>query len=178
MLEMIILVWSHFLEDGIIYCVIMAMLKIGITIFKTKMKFQLLLAILIVLSGCQQRKAMESAKNNQSSSLYSKWQLIELNGSLIQVSEGLKTPSITVAKEGRISGNASCNNFFGSFETDDAFRLKFSKMGSTMMACTDMSLERDFLQNLERVDNFTLNGDTLSLNKARMAPLLRFVRVK
>lgn len=142
------------------------------------MKFQLLVAILVLGTSCQQRKAMESAKNNESSSLYSKWQLIELNGRTLQVSDGLKTPVITIEKEGRISGNASCNNFFGSFETDGSFRLKFSKMGSTMMACNDMSLERAFLQNLEVIDNFTLTKDTLSLNKARMAPLLRLVRVK
>ena len=136
-----------------------------------------LLAVILV-TACQHRAVLSDAKNNESISLYSKWQLIELNGKPAAVPSGLKTPVITVEEAGRISGNASCNNFFGSFETDGSFRLKFSKMGSTMMACNDMSLEREFLQKLEVVDNFTLRGDTLSLNKARMAPLLRLVRVR
>ncbi len=142
------------------------------------LKLRVGLLALILVSACQQRAVLSDAKSSEPISLYSKWQLIELNGRTLQVSDGLKTPVITVEKEGRISGNASCNNFFGSFETDNAFRLKFSKMGSTMMACNDMSLEREFLQKLEVVDNFTLSGDTLSLNKARMTPLLRLVRVK
>lgn len=136
------------------------------------------LVAVILSTACQQRAVLSDAKNKESSSLYSKWQLIELNGSAVEVAAGLKTPVITIEEAGRISGNASCNNFFGSFETDGSFRLKFSKMGSTMMACNDMSLEREFLQKLEVVDNFTLRGDTLSLNKARMAPLLRLVRVR
>jgi heat shock protein HslJ len=46
--------------------------------------------------------------------------------------------------------------------------------GSTMMACPELEREREFLDVLARVDNYALADGTLSLNRARMAPLARF----
>jgi heat shock protein HslJ len=50
---------------------------------------------------------------------------------------------------------------------------------STLMACPDMETEQMLLGIFERVDNYSLSADgkTLSLNKARMAPLARFEAV-
>ena len=43
------------------------------------------------------------------------------------------------------------------------------------MACPDMTVEQDFLEMLETVDSYAIGSDgTLSLNRARMAPLARF----
>jgi heat shock protein HslJ len=42
------------------------------------------------------------------------------------------------------------------------------------MACPDMSTEQSFMEALRKVDNYAVKGNELSLNKARMAPLLRF----
>lgn len=49
---------------------------------------------------------------------------------------------------------------------------------STMMACEEMEVENGLNKVLVTVDNFSLGKDTLSLNKARMAPLARFAAVK
>ena len=46
-----------------------------------------------------------------------------------------------------------------------------------MMACPDMETETQFYKVLEMVDNYYHNNDTLILNKAKMAPLARFVAV-
>jgi copper homeostasis protein (lipoprotein) len=43
-----------------------------------------------------------------------------------------------------------------------------------MMACPELAQEREFLEMLPRVDNYTLGDGALSLNRARMAPLARF----
>jgi len=40
-----------------------------------------------------------------------------------------------------------------------------------------METEREFLQVLETADSYFLKGDTLMLNRARMAPLARFENV-
>jgi heat shock protein HslJ len=40
-----------------------------------------------------------------------------------------------------------------------------------------MDLENRFLQVINIADNYNLNGNTLTLNKARMAPLARFKRM-
>lgn len=45
---------------------------------------------------------------------------------------------------------------------------------STMMACDNMEIETGFKKVLEQTDNYTVDGNTLSFNKARMAPLARF----
>ena len=45
------------------------------------------------------------------------------------------------------------------------------------MACPD-NLEQEFLAVLLQVDNLSTDGETLSLNKARMAPLAKFKLLK
>jgi len=53
-------------------------------------------------------------------------------------------------------------------------QIKFSKGASTMMACSDIQTEQEFSKVLEMVDNYSLNGKIMTLNKARMAPLAKF----
>lgn len=43
-----------------------------------------------------------------------------------------------------------------------------------MMACPNMNIEQELFRILEMVDNYSFNGTTLQLNKARMAPLAKF----
>ena len=47
-----------------------------------------------------------------------------------------------------------------------------------MMACKDMALEKDFLDVLQRSDNYSATDTSFTLNKARMAPLARFELAK
>ena len=51
---------------------------------------------------------------------------------------------------------------------------KISEPASTMMACPDMTTEKQFMEILNTADNFSLNGNTMTLNKARIAPLAVF----
>jgi copper homeostasis protein (lipoprotein) len=105
-----------------------------------------------------------------------RWLLIELNGRPIEPSVDREAPYLELdSAESRVSGNASCNRFFGTYELNAGERLRFGdRMGSTMMACPDLDREREFLDALTRVDNYTLGEGVLSLNRARMAPLARF----
>lgn len=47
----------------------------------------------------------------------------------------------------------------------------------TRMACIKPTVEEAFIKVLETADNYTVKNDTLQLNKARMAPLAKFVAV-
>jgi len=47
-----------------------------------------------------------------------------------------------------------------------------------LMACPDQNLEKELLNVLGEADNLSTDGEYLSLNKARMAPLARFELVK
>ncbi|WP_321540799.1 META domain-containing protein [Flavobacterium piscinae] len=74
---------------------------------------------------------------------------------------------------------AGCNNMMGSVEfKDEKSLIKFTKGASTLMACPDMTTEQEFAEMLEKVDNYSINGNNLSFNRGRMAPLARFEAMK
>jgi copper homeostasis protein (lipoprotein) len=106
-----------------------------------------------------------------------KWKLVELNGK--PVKQVGKKPYILKlnSKDGRFSAFAGCNNMMGSYVMKTSYSLTFSGVASTMMACPNMDLEQKFGTMLEKVDNYVIVEDKLQLNKAKMAPLARFVAV-
>ena len=113
--------------------------------------------------------------------LCKKWRLIELNGQAIadMAERPAKIPYIQLDAKRRASGNSSCNQFFGTYELNPNDRITFSPMGMTRMAClNDTNIEADFMQVLSSADSYVLRNDTLVLNRARMAPLARFVKMK
>ena len=106
------------------------------------------------------------------------WKLIELNGNPV-VNDGTfnREPYIIFKADNRINGTGGCNIFNGSYELQESTnRIKMSQVISSMMACANMEIEGELLRILQSVDNYTMSADgtTLSLNKARMAPLARF----
>jgi copper homeostasis protein (lipoprotein) len=104
-----------------------------------------------------------------------KWILKELMGNPFKQIEGNKEAFLLFEMEtSTFSGNGSCNNIFGSYELKDGNRVSFGNAASTMMACQDMETERTFVEMLSKVDNYSISEGTLSLNKAKMAPLARF----
>ncbi|WP_414903104.1 copper resistance protein NlpE N-terminal domain-containing protein [Sphingomonas flavalba] len=106
------------------------------------------------------------------------WKLVELNGQPVPALQ--REPYLILKAEGaRMNGFGGCNGFSGSYELDEATaRIRFGQVASTMMACTEgMDVESAFHQVLRSVDNYSLNGDHLTLNRARMAPLARFEAV-
>lgn len=104
------------------------------------------------------------------------WKLTELMGqSIPALKEGQKEVHIILKKQDtRITGFAGCNRINGGYELKEGSRIKFTGLISTLMACADMKTEQELLKLLPQVDNYSLNGDKLTLNKARMAPLARF----
>lgn len=64
----------------------------------------------------------------------------------------------------------------GPYTIDEAAsRISFGNLASTMMACpAGMEVERAFHEVLRTADNDSHNGDRLTLNRGRMAPLARF----
>ncbi|WP_232333172.1 copper resistance protein NlpE N-terminal domain-containing protein [Mariniflexile maritimum] len=100
-----------------------------------------------------------------------KWKLVTLFGK-----EVVDTKAFIMFTEenNKVYGNNSCNSFNGAFEIKNGSQLKLSKMATTMMACPDMATEKQFMEVLNIADNFSLNGNTMTLNKARMAPLAVF----
>jgi heat shock protein HslJ len=104
-----------------------------------------------------------------------RWKLVELRGKPIEAS---KVELTLRAENSTASGNASCNTFTGGYAIKNGQRIRFERnMAVTMMACPDMTLETAFFETLQQVDNYAIDQDgMLSLNRARMAPLVRFAR--
>ena len=106
------------------------------------------------------------------------WKLVELNGQPVPAL-GREPHLILKSEDGRVNGFGGCNSFRGTYQLDEAAsRINFGRMASTMKACSSgMEVERAFHEVLQNVDNYSLNGDRLTLNRARMAPLARFEAV-
>lgn len=106
------------------------------------------------------------------------WKLIELYGKPITVKEDQKREAHLILKfSGRVIGSTGCNRLMGSYTLEEGNRIRFSQMASTLMACSDVPYEGEFLKALEQVDNYALHNDTLSLAKGRAAYAARFVAV-
>lgn len=114
---------------------------------------------------------LEKLKTAEIAFTDTKWKLVTLFGKEIKSNEAFITFS---TEDNRFFGNNSCNNFNGSFEIKNGSQLKLSEAATTMMACADTATEKQFMEALNTADNFSLNDNTMTLNKARMAPLAIF----
>lgn len=108
------------------------------------------------------------------------WKLKTLEGQDIQMAENQEREVYFMLKtdENRITGFAGCNTMTGEYTLEEGNRIRFSHMGVTMRACPDVEVnESEFLEVFNLADNYTINGDTLSLNVGRRAPLAVFEAV-
>jgi heat shock protein HslJ len=134
-----------------------------------------LLFFFAMATSCKSTKPMPTSNPNLTNTY---WQLTELRGQPINSPDGAKPYYIKLdAAANRFSAWAGCNRMMGSFSNPDGFKVSFGKVASTMMACPDMTLEKQLAEVLEMADNYGISEKSLSLNKARMAPLARFVAI-
>jgi copper homeostasis protein (lipoprotein) len=107
------------------------------------------------------------------------WKLIELQGSPVTTAPqgGREAHMMLKAANNQVVGNGGCNSFSGSFKLSEGDRISFANLIATEMACPNLAIETKYFEVLSMTDNYTVRGDTLSLNKARMAPLARFAAI-
>lgn len=131
------------------------------------------LFLAVFLVSCQTQTAQKPTTDITGK----KWKLTELNGKPIELKNTKNNPYFKLNMEGmRYEGHAGCNGLGGTFEIkQDVMRIKFNQGMSTMMACEDLDIENQFTKTILAADNYSVNGNTLTLNKARMAPLAKFV---
>ncbi|MBT2621063.1 MULTISPECIES: META domain-containing protein [Chryseobacterium] len=129
-----------------------------------------------LIVGCTSKTVQQS--NNDITG--KTWKLTEINGQPIKLKNPKNNPYFSLnTTDMRYEGNAGCNGVGGSFEIkQDIMRIKFNQGMSTMMACEDLETEQLFTKALLATDNYSVNGNTLTLNKAKMAPLAKFVLQK
>jgi heat shock protein HslJ len=134
-----------------------------------------------ILISCHNTKKMDNTAASSNADLKETyWKLTELRGvAVTEPKEGEKEVYFRLRNDGsKVEGNGGCNGFGGTFELSEGNRIRFSKMISTMMYCSRMETETELYKVFETADNYAISGNTLQLNKARMAPLAKFVAVK
>ncbi len=98
------------------------------------------------------------------------------NEAVVSVITGTEI-SLSLDKDGKISGLAGCNNYFGAYETDGA-ALSFKQVGATLIYCDDpeglMAQETTYLSLLETAASYGITGDKLSVLDASGAIILTF----
>lgn len=104
-----------------------------------------------------------------------KWKLVRLMGK--DISDSKEFISFAT-EENRVFGNSGCNTFNGTYTLKNGSQISLSKVATTMMACPDMDIEKQFLEVINTTDNFSLNKNIMTLNKGKMAPLAVFEAVE
>ncbi len=128
--------------------------------------------------GNQKTDSLNTTGNDAIINKY--WKLITLEGKKIVMAQNQEREAYFILKtdQNRVTGFAGCNTFTGTFTLEKGWRIRFSHMASTMKACPDVDVnEGEFLKVFELTDNYTIHGDTLSLNVGRRAPLAEFQAV-
>ncbi len=106
-----------------------------------------------------------------------KWQLLDVLGDAIAPDT---RPTLEFSDDGRVSGNATCNNFSGPV-TLSGTTLKFGPLAATKKACVDEAAnaqEVKYLAALGDAESFRVEGTTLIVNVKGMSTPLRFSRTE
>ena len=161
---------------------------------KSLLKFTVILALTVINGACKTSSGSttkvdtasgstvkaETAANGSEGITEKYWKLVEINGKQVVYDETTgEREAFIILKNGnsRVTGNGGCNTLNGTYEIDtERYRIKFSQMITTQMACLNMEVENQLKTVFEMTDNYSLSADGkyLSLNRARMAPLARF----
>lgn len=99
---------------------------------------------------------------------------MELNGKEVENSNPEEYFIIFNSEDGRAQAKANCNVLNYGYKIKNELQLEFKQGMATLMACPEGNIEDEFREVLNTVDNLSVDGETLTLNKARMAPLAKF----
>jgi heat shock protein HslJ len=126
-------------------------------------------------------KSTQSAMKT-AATLEGTWQLNYMTGPRIAF-DGLypdKKPTISFdSKEKKVSGDNSCNKYFGTLKVEaNKINFKNAKMGMSMMACPGNG-ENTYMKTLEQIDSYSISkdGKTLNFMMGEVA-MMRFEKIK
>jgi len=144
-----------------------------------KKTFYLAIVLFLGLQACNSSKKTTDG-NNTAGLTDTYWKLTELNGKVIGEADAGRREVYLILRQqdSRVQGNAGCNGYGGTYTLDpNGFNIKFSSMMHTQMACAGLDVENEFLKVFEQADSYYVKDGTLQFNRARMAPLAKFVAV-
>ena len=122
------------------------------------------------MSSCGSTKETASL-----SSLNGEWNIIEVNGSAVVPAENQELPFIGFdTATGKVYGNSGCNRMMGSIDLNSKpGTIDMSRLGSTRMACPDMTTEQNVLNALGQVKSYKkLGKQNMALCNASSRPVV------
>ena len=111
--------------------------------------------VLVGLSSCASTKNAATL-----SSIGGEWNIIEVNGTAVVPAPGQEFPFIGFdTTSGKVYGNSGCNRLMGTFDVNaKPGTINLGALGSTRMACPDMTLENNVLSALGQVKKYKKEG--------------------
>lgn len=109
------------------------------------------------------------------SSIGGEWNIIEINGTAVVPAPGQEFPFISFdTKNGTVYGNSGCNRMTGSFDVNaKPGTISLGAIGSTRMACPDMTVEQNVLSALAQVKKYKkLGKDNMALCGSSNRPVI------
>ncbi len=95
---------------------------------------------------------------------YTEWHLVELGGVAVEA-DGERRPRLVLdLEEARVAGSGGVNRIMGTFALAED-ELRFGPLATTLMAGPEEAMvrERAFLDTLETVTSYDLDGTSLTL---------------
>lgn len=130
----------------------------------------MLAGIVLAMSSCRSSKEATPL-----SSINGEWNIIEINGSAITQEQDQQTPFIGFdTTTGKLYGYSGCNRMMGSFDVNaKPGTIDLGAIGSTRMACPDMTMEQNVLSALGQVKGYKKMGkDHMALCNASDRPVI------
>lgn len=127
-------------------------------------------AALIGLSACGSTKNAATL-----SSIGGEWNIIEVNGTAVVPAPGQEFPFIGFdTTNGKVYGNSGCNRLMGAFDVNaKPGTINLGALGSTRMACPDMTLENNVLTALGQVKKYKkLGKENIALCGSSNRPII------
>lgn len=99
-----------------------------------------------------------------------KWKIVEIYGQKVEGGEDEFFMNFN-AEDSKVYAKIDCNLMNWDYKIRNELQIEFSNGLSSLMFCPD-SLEDQFIEAINQADNISTDGKTLSINKARMAPMV------
>ena len=119
-----------------------------------------------------------SSQTTNSTNIKREWMLVEFQDfskDLMIKNKAKLDLSKTTNSDKRFSANMGCNGMFGQATFKANGTVAFSKMGSTMMFCSEnMNLETEFVKILPAITMYKVEGHRLTLSN-KYGVILKFV---
>lgn len=111
--------------------------------------------VILLLSACNSLNKTTETKKLENTN----WVLISIGNEKPSIENPI---TLVFQQENKFSGKGVCNRYFGEYIQNEK-QLKFQKVGSTKMACPNLSVESNYFNLLNLVESFEIKNKQLLL---------------